>query len=146
MASGVASPPLTNFEFDEIEANDRLYRAADWFTDVNSAITPDLLGVNERIHDRDDAFQAALQAIDPELVKIYEAWIGRGFLWLRLPQPSKGTACPRSSSSGLSRLMCILEEVSRIYKLDFELSALRKKLARAFRARQRDDALSIRYE
>ena len=92
----MASSPITTFEFDEIEADDRLRDVPYLFADINIATTPDLLGVDEVIDDQNDAFLAALQTINPELVKIYKAWHGSGFFWLRLPQPSEGTACPQS--------------------------------------------------
>ena len=93
MASSGASSSTTNasaFEYDEIEWNDKLAHVS--YVDINDAITPDPLDLDND-DDKDD-FLAALQAIDPELVGVYEAWYGADFFWLRLPQPSEGTVCP----------------------------------------------------
>ena len=96
MTSGAASSSVANtsvFEFDEIETDDRVRRFV-YLYDVNEVITQDRLGVDD-VHDRNDAFLANLQAMDPTLVKMYndrKHRINAEFFWLRLPQPSKGIA------------------------------------------------------
>lgn len=104
MASGGTPSSTANtsaFEFDEIESNDEF----DYNTDINFAISPDLFGIDDAIGRDDNAFLATLQVIDPELVKIYNHLYGTEFFWLRLPQPSIGTACLWISSVGSRRLM-----------------------------------------
>ena len=151
MTSGTASSSVMNtsvFKFDEIETDDRLRLFVHLFNDVNDVITQDRLGVDD-VNDRNDAFLARLQAMDPTVVKMYDDRKYRNFAafsWLRLPQPSKGIAGPCLLSIELQRLMQILEEASRFLDKDhdFKHSYLQRKLAHAFHGCQLDEALSIR--
>ena len=148
MTSAAASSSLTNtsvFEFDEIETNKELRLFVYGSYDINDLITQDRLSVDD-VKDQDDAFRTRLQAIDPKLVKMYADRNVAGFFWLRLPQPSKGTADPRILSLELQWLMQILEEVSRIFHNDQRrnFSSWNRDLAHAFHGCQLDDALSIR--
>ena len=97
MTPSAASSSTTNtsaFDFDEIEKNSRLRSLINY--DINDAITQDQLGVDDNVTDQNDGFLARLrvQVIDPELELIYKACYDTSFLWLRLPQPNKGIACP----------------------------------------------------
>lgn len=99
MASGAVSSSVTNtsaFEYDEIETNGKLKFAQYRTAGINDAITQPQFDVNNKIFYQNDAFMAGLQAIDPQLVELYkdrDVEHHNIFFWLRLPQPSRGTAC-----------------------------------------------------
>ena len=143
----------SSYQHDLLEPNWRLSRTES-SQNINDAITPDPSGSSYAVDYQHDRVLDRIEAIDPELGRIYRHFKrpgsrlrrhNAGFFWLRLPKPNAGMSSTRLlNGSHLSKIH--KEEVERIYEREYlqQTYRLPHQIKQAIRGCSQDDALMIR--